>query len=224
MNLLIVAATAAEISPVIRHLEPYRVAAHPESYKKGSLSIRLCLTGVGSTQATYAVTKAFASGPCDMAIQAGIAGSFSRTLSPGDVLRVQAEWFADLGAEDQDTFLDLFDLGLQDKDAPPFRQGALVAPLPEHAVLSALPSGNAVTVNTVSGRARTIERLVSQYHPVLESMEGAAFHYVCLQENVKFAQLRSVSNYVEVRDKSRWDIPLAVERLNALMIRYLEAF
>jgi futalosine hydrolase len=33
-------------------------------------------------------------------------------------------------------------------------------------------------------------------------------------EGIPFLQLRSVSNYVEIRDKSKWNIPLAVKQLN----------
>ncbi len=53
-------------------------------------------------------------------------------------------------------------------------------------------------------------------------MEGAAFHYACLQENIPFLQLRSISNYVEVRDKSKWKIQLAIKELNDTLIKYFE--
>jgi futalosine hydrolase len=45
-------------------------------------------------------------------------------------------------------------------------------------------------------------------------MEGAALHYVCLQENIPFVQIRSVSNYVGERDKTKWKIQEAIENLN----------
>ena len=45
-------------------------------------------------------------------------------------------------------------------------------------------------------------------------MEGAAFFYVCLVKNIKFIQIRSVSNFVEERNKKAWKIPLAIENLN----------
>jgi futalosine hydrolase len=52
-------------------------------------------------------------------------------------------------------------------------------------------------------------------------MEGAALHYVCLQSGVPFLQLRSVSNTVGVRDKTKWDIKLAITRLNETLIPLL---
>jgi futalosine hydrolase len=54
-------------------------------------------------------------------------------------------------------------------------------------------------------------------------MEGAAFHYVCLLEKAPFAQVRAISNYVETRDKSKWQIPTAIQSLNQWAISFLES-
>jgi futalosine hydrolase len=45
-------------------------------------------------------------------------------------------------------------------------------------------------------------------------MEGAALHFVALMENITFLQLRSVSNYVGERDKTKWDLSGAINNLN----------
>jgi len=45
-------------------------------------------------------------------------------------------------------------------------------------------------------------------------MEGAGLHYVCLQENIPFLQLRAVSNDVGQRDKSKWDLSTSIGALN----------
>ena len=45
-------------------------------------------------------------------------------------------------------------------------------------------------------------------------MEGAAFHYVCLQQKIKFLQLRSISNRVGERDKTKWAMKEAIANLN----------
>ena len=47
----------------------------------------------------------------------------------------------------------------------------------------------------------------------VETMEGAAFFEVCLERGVPFAEIRVVSNQVGERDHARWDIPLALQRL-----------
>ena len=48
----------------------------------------------------------------------------------------------------------------------------------------------------------------------IESMEGAAFHYVCLQQKIKFLQLRSISNVAGERDKTKWMMKEAINNLN----------
>jgi futalosine hydrolase len=60
----------------------------------------------------------------------------------------------------------------------------------------------------------TIGTLKQIYHADLESMEGAAFFYACLSDGVPFAEIRSVSNYVAERDKSHWNVPLAIQNLD----------
>ena len=44
-----------------------------------------------------------------------------------------------------------------------------------------------------------------------------------LQENVSFLQIRSISNYVEERNKDNWDIPIAIKNLNSTLIDIFEA-
>jgi futalosine hydrolase len=56
--------------------------------------------------------------------------------------------------------------------------------------------------------------ILKRYHPDIETMEGAAFFYVCSKENIPFLALRAVSNRVEPRDKAKWNIPLALKNLS----------
>jgi futalosine hydrolase len=54
--------------------------------------------------------------------------------------------------------------------------------------------------------------------PLVESMEGAALHYVCLMEGIPFLQIRSVSNVTGDRDKNRWKLKEAIENLNKSLV------
>jgi futalosine hydrolase len=69
-------------------------------------------------------------------------------------------------------------------------------------------------VNEITTDPARIGWLQQNGSPVVESMEGGALHYVCLQEGLPFLQLRSVSNDVGIRDKTKWNIPLAIGELN----------
>ena len=55
----------------------------------------------------------------------------------------------------------------------------------------------------------------------IETMEGAALHYVCLSERIPFLQLRCVSNYVGERDKSKWALREAIMNLNIELQRLI---
>jgi futalosine hydrolase len=202
MNLLIVAATGAEIAPFT------------SSLKEGSNQISTLITGVGVIAATYALTKHLQSHRYDLILQAGVGGSFDRDIPLGSVVFVTSDRYGDLGAEDKDNYIDIFDMGLMDRGAFPHSDGQLITPpLVVHEWIR-LPRVSGITVNTVSGHERTIQQRYKRYGCQVESMEGAAFHYVCLHEDAPFAQVRAISNYVMPRDKSQWKMKEAITNLN----------
>ncbi|MCD6011611.1 MAG: mqnB [Flavipsychrobacter sp.] len=202
MNLLLIAATDGEINRPL-----------PASIK-GDWSIEVLVTGVGMVATTYALTKHIQHNKYDFVMQVGVAGSFYKELALGDVVFITEDRYADFGAEDHDKHLDIFEMGLQDKNTFPFSNGKLVNPLSHFHDNIKLPRVSGITVNTVSGNAQTIKMRSERYNAMVESMEGAAFHEVCLRENIPFAQVRAISNYVTPRDKSQWKMKEAVINLN----------
>ncbi|MEI8279255.1 MAG: futalosine hydrolase [Bacteroidota bacterium] len=222
MKLLLISATEMEISPLLQHLQQSWQSPSAHIFKNHAHEVHVCHTGVGLVAATYAVTKALLAGTYDLVLQAGVAGSFDSALPLGSLVFITSEQYGDLGAEDHDEHLDIFDIGLLQKDVYPFTGTSLVTPLlPVHSRIT-LPQATGLTVNTVSGNAHTISRLIATYHCQVESLEGAAFHYACLQEQAPFAQIRAISNYVEPRDKSKWKMKEAVIALNNWLIDFIE--
>ena len=150
----------------------------------------------------------------DLAVNIGIAGSYRDDIRKGEVVIPVSDCFADAGIEERTGFLTLDEAGLQKPDEFPFRAGRLVA---EYPLVSAAPSGlrrvNALTVGTATGSQDTIERLSAKYNPDIETMEGAAFFFVCSMEKIPFIALRAISNMVEPRNRENWDIPLALQNL-----------
>jgi len=214
MKLLLASATTAEIQPLLHFLAAHGTEAAPGVFRYEGHTVHTCITGPGMMSATYALTRALADGTFDCALQAGVAGSFSHELAPGQVVLVQSEQCGDTGAEDRERFLDIFELGLLDADDFPFRGGRLECPLHDIPFPYRLLTVNGLTVNTVSGRDTTVQLRAERFGCQVESMEGAAFHYVCLREQVPFAQVRAVSNYVEARDRSKWKLKEAITALN----------
>lgn len=212
MNILLVAATEAEIGPVLQHI------------KGGGMEhVRVLVTGVGMVATAYALGKELAQRRYDLVLQVGIGGSFDRGIAPGEVVLVVSEQFGDMGAEDHDKHLDLFDMGLLQADGAPFEGGKLDMPVRAVHEGMGLRRVSGLTVNMVSGNQRTIDRLAERYGCEVESMEGAAMHYVCLMEGVPaFAQVRSISNYVTPRDRASWKMKEAVVALNEWLVDYLQ--
>ena len=113
------------------------------------------------------------------------------------------------------------DVGLADPDAQPFSRGKLTNPYGRLLAFTGVPAAGALTVNEITTDPGRIAWYRQNSNAMLESMEGAPLHYVCLRESIPFLQLRSVSNTVGVRDKTKWDIPLAISRLNEHLTRIL---
>ena len=222
MRLLI---TAAEEEELITAKQAYNSLSTSEQEK---LEITWLLTGIGTTSTSYRLTKILNSVevPFDLAINIGIAGSFTNSFPIGSVARIDKEFFGDLGFETFTGFQTLFDYKILDADTHPFRSGALNAPKLSNKTEQALQEYRlacAVTVQTVSGLPEKTEQLIKGFMPQIESMEGAAFFYVCILEEIPFIELRAVSNEVGERDRVKWDIPMALNSLKKANKKLLEA-
>jgi futalosine hydrolase len=218
MKILLAAATQAEIAPTIDWLRTQDASVQER--------IDVLTTGVGIMATTFSLTQALHNGHYDFVLGAGIAGAFDRRLHLGECVIVLEEELGDMGAEDHEKFLDLFDLGLQQKDDAPFINGRLhfeYGGEPSQFHHANRRSVRGLTVNTVSGSAPTIAARMARYGAQIESMEGAALHYVCLKMGKPFLQLRAISNYVTPRDRAAWKIGEAVAALNAQLVEWLRS-
>jgi len=210
MNILLIAATNFEIQPTINYLADRDCLI-------GSNRYEVLITGIGCMSTAYWLTKTIDKQRPDLLIQAGIGGSFSNDFPPGTLVLVKEEVTGDLGVEENNEFRDLFDLGLP-QISDPYTGKSLLNKDEELLQRYNLPLVKAVTINEISTRAARIEQLQQKYQPVVESMEGAAFHYVALIEKIPYIQLRAVSNMVGERDKSKWKIKEATQLLNEQLI------
>lgn len=223
MRILVVAATGFEVLPFTRFLEEKFVRIGEASFQKGPVQVSVLITGVGIAMTTYALSRLYSLQRFDLAINAGIAGAFHRESSLGDVVEVSADTMGDLGVEERDgRFTSIFSLGLCDPNLAPFTDGWLHNP--DREGLAFLPKVSGITVHKVHGSEERIREARDLYHAHVETMESAAFFYVCLQENIPFLAIRSISNYVEPRNREAWNIPLALEKLNQVLIGILEGF
>ena len=204
MHILLIAATPFEIQPTIDALE-----AAPQK----EAPVAILIGGVGGLSTTWSLMRQIGRDRPDLIIQAGIAGSLI-DRKPGTVFVIDEEELADLGVWEAGEFRTLFDLRLAGANESPFSNGRLINPYPALLELTGLEHARGMTVNEITTDVRRIARYQQNTKVVVESMEGGPLHYVCLRENIPFLQIRSVSNVIGTRDKAKWDIPLAITRLN----------
>ncbi len=231
-TMLLVVATEMEVDRLLYLMEegftrlqpayrPPGQTAQFQSYKIDDRLVDILITGVGMTATALQLgsylsyRRAIGEGHYQLAVNAGIAGSFSKHLIPGDMVEVLTDRFSDLGAEDADgSFLDLFKLGLMKKKQPPFgKKGVLRNPY--FGFFGEFPGVHGVTVNKAHGSKRSISKFLAKEKPkpYVETMESAAFFLTCLEFGQRFSSIRAISNRVKPRNKAEWDLPVALSEL-----------
>jgi futalosine hydrolase len=217
MNCLLAAATANEISVFLDH---YR---HSNKTSFVDISVDVLITGIGLTAATHNLTRQIGLKRPDLVIQAGVAGSFDKKIPLGSLLAVRQDTIADESVVESGKLRTLFDMQLIKRNQAPYKNGWLVNPDKGIFKRNKYKAVKAVSVNQITTANQMIRMYENTFQPAIESMEGAALHYVCLSENIPFLQLRSISNYIGERNKSKWKMKEAVGNLNKELIRLLES-
>jgi futalosine hydrolase len=209
MDILLVSATSFELDPLLLSFNfEKKINQNLTRYSFNTHTIDVLISGIGMTATAFWMGKTLSSTSYDLSINLGIAGSFSEQINIGETVHVIADEISELGAENDTQFLSLKELKIA-KNKSRFN-----SPIPIHnAIISSLKKVNGITVNTVHGNEKTIEKIKNRLSPDIESMEGAAFLMACSSEKIKCAQIRTISNPVEKRNKDHWDIPLAINNL-----------
>jgi len=211
MNILLIVATAKEIAPFLEH---YR-----SRIKKEFLDIDVLITGIGLTSTTYHLTKQLQLKKPGMVIQAGVAGCFDKQTPLGTVVKIKQDAIADESVIELKKLKTLFDLQLLQTSQFPFKNGWLENPGNVLFKKIKLKMVKGISVNQITTAKQMITFYKSKFNPVIESMEGAALHYVCLMENIPFLQLRSISNYIGERNKKNWNMNESIMNLNDVLIK-----
>lgn len=200
MSILITASTIAEIQPFLD--------LHPDA--------DYLITGVGAAPAVYHLMNRIYKNKYHFILQAGLAGTYNEDLALGDSVFVLQDCFADIAVFEKNKIISVFDMGLGNSDEMPFKNGWLFN---ENKISFAtdIKTVKGITVNLLTDDVTYIEAMKLKYNPDVESMEGAALHYVCLQENIPFLQIRGISNKVGERDKSKWNFKEAIQSSNQLL-------
>jgi futalosine hydrolase len=214
---LIIAATKAELEPLLARLEAPRElplplgAALRGSYKEAPLVV--AWLGVGKVNTAAGLALAIGQLRPATVVQLGVGGAFAGSgLRLGSAVVASEEHHLDLGAFSDSGFEDLRALGfpLLAGPRPVYNRLPLDLALANGLAAGRWPLRPFGTAETVTGVPAEAERLRRRFRVDVESMEGAAAAQVCLALGVPFAEVRGVSNAVGERDKARWRLGAAI--------------
>jgi futalosine hydrolase len=202
--ILLAAATDLEIHPVSRGMAPH-------------VGAETVVLGVGPLEAAVSLTRMLASrekGKPEAVVLFGVGGAYPESgAGMLDLCLASQEIWADHGIvydDRQEPFADpdLFAKTLFPLDAILLEQARTV--LVRHGINPWC--GPFVTVAAVSGTEKRGRELYRAHKGICENMEGAAVARVCREFAVPCLEMRCISNMVEDRDHSRWNLEGAVQK------------
>ena len=217
MRVIITAATNGEWMPSFQKINP----AYAGTNKRFSVGFHE--SGIGLLASSVSLMKMFVQETPTLIIQVGIAGCFDKKIPLGKVFAVKDDFAGDIGVMENKVWKDLFDMKFDKPNDAPYEKKSLPNPWLSQYNLLKLPAKKGVTVNTISTEKNKIDLYSGRYKASLESMEGAALHYMGRDLNIPFIQIRAVSNYVGERNKAKWNMQEAIYNLNETLLQYLDA-
>jgi futalosine hydrolase len=214
-NILITAATTMELDFLLsQSIQKKGLAVIPTK----SANFTLVVSGIGSALTAFSLSKVLQQKKFDSAYQLGIAGSFKDDLLVGSLVKITSDIFADLCLSDNGK--PIHEADFSDFRTYPFTNGRLIPDLSIFKKVD-LPETTAISVNSVTIMDDKRKLWIQKYDPGIETMEGAAFYYACMKENVSCIQIRAVSNFVGQKNTKIWNIPLAVQNLSEYILEHL---
>lgn len=202
-RVLIMTAVAAEQNAVLRGLA-------------GDERFDVKIAGVGPAMAAARTARALCEeeGRYSLVVSAGIGGGFPGRAAIGSIVVADRVIAADLGAESEEGFLGVDELGFGTALAPV--DAALARQLGTAMLDANLPVtvGPVLTVTTATGTAVKAATLSARVPgAAAEAMEGYGAAIAAADAGVPALELRAISNAVGPRDRSAWRIGEALEAL-----------
>ncbi len=205
--------------------------------KLADCDVCLAHSGIGKAAAAATAISLLSNCQADALWLFGCGGAFLGSgLAVGDLALASAEIFGDEGLATTTGFRDLAEMKLPmretsnkhfnkwpvDKTLHDWAQ-ALLSDHVKKAQTS-LASGPFVTVSTCTGTTEKATELEKRTDGICENMEGAAVALACQQLSVPLLEVRGISNLVEDRNTSRWDLPAGMLAAQNAIIALLQAW
>lgn len=206
-------------------------------------SVYYAVLGLGLAQTAMNLTYLLNEISVDLILNIGICGLYPNFVDQykiGDVVRVVSSAWGDLGAEEADGgFLSGEDLGWNTftREDESLYNDSVVQTINLLAQITKREKENSnnsqlqfdlektfkknvggVSVNNTCGTLKTATYRATKFNAEIEDMEGASIFMVAKKFNIATIQIRSISNIASTRDKSQWNIPLALKNLKKVFL------
>ncbi len=239
----LISSVPEEGSLILRNIKGCRVSAFPHlriiQGKVKDKAVLYAVSGLGKSNAAHAATVLIEKYSPDMFILFGVGGAYpSSGLSVGDIAVAEKEIYGDEGLLTKEGFqgMEFIRIPLLEKGRKKYfnefpldkrlaRRCLSIlelahSPLP---LATEVKTGPFVTVSACTGTKKRALELEKKHNAICENMEGAAVAHVCAMYKIPVIEMRGVSNIVEDRDRSKWDLARAAENCQKAVIVVLSS-
>ncbi|MCI4626995.1 MAG: futalosine hydrolase [Candidatus Magnetoovum sp. WYHC-5] len=232
MLIYIFYAVSVEATHLLSAIEDKTLLSETPKTVSGKLSghnILAVETGIGKVNAAHAITATITQRERpNIIINFGIAGAYPNTgLAVGDIAICIKEIYADEGLHTENGILGMQEIGipiLKTNNTSYYNEFPLNKKLAQTILSTNNIKAQIGTFITLSSCTTTNSRalyLQNKYNALCETMEGAAIAHICTIYNIPLIAIRGISNIVEKRNKSKWNIPAASKNCTESVILFL---
>lgn len=216
--------------------------------KLSNINILLMNTGIGDVNAAHSATGIIEHFPIRYIINSGVGGAYPHArLEIGHIAIALKEIYSDKGVISSKGQKGLKEIGIPLVQAGrrkyfnefPFDKRLIKkalyhlshisshsSPLPlgeRKEVRGITKAGNFITVSAATGTYKRALELEKKFNAICENMEGAAIAQVCAIYKIPMLEIRGISNIVGERNKRKWNLKLASENCQKVVLRVIKS-
>jgi futalosine hydrolase len=207
--------------------------------KFAGIDIILTITGIGKINAAHSITCVIEHFPVRQVINIGVGGAYPGSgLKIGDIAVAVKEILADEGVIDHQGWSSFRKIGIplvkidkrkyfnnfpMDKDLSKKAVKIFKYVIAQTLQKTELKKGNFVTVSAATGTLKRATEIERKFNALCENMEGAAIAQVCTIYRIPMIEIRGISNTVGLRDKRKWNLRLASENCQQVLLKTIKS-
>jgi futalosine hydrolase len=229
MKILVIAAVLPEIDVIRDELaaRPVTEIGRARVYDAviGPTRVVLAAIGIGVVRSAAVLGALVQATAPDRVLMIGSGGALPGSgLQVGDLVVASSETMAELGLCTGVGIADAAALRLPGLSQEIRLDPDLTSELAANPSLGEVRVGRFLTVAGVSANPEQAAARARRFGALIENMEGYGLALVGDQFRIPVAELRAVSNVAGDRDKSRWKLQAANERVERAALAYLRRF